>query len=168
MAEEFNAPAQSASSGSGTRSSPELGPRLVRTTTNLRASKSKMSPMVVRVALSEFRRWCIDTFHDLEIAWDSFNPAGADSMTQEEFVKKLKAKGYPQADLGCKQVFDCMQTNKVITEESFYEGLDSVSVGRTAKHESERSKPAIEVDMDPEESLYTGHASGGSALQMNR
>jgi Ca2+-binding EF-hand superfamily protein len=124
------------------------------------------------VTISEFRRWSIDTFHDAEMAWNSLNPAGHDSMNEEEFLAAIAHHGYPQirGDDAHRRVFNCFKHDEVVTEQGFYDVLDSVSVGRTHPSSisptiSRLSSPKTpkppgtivgEIDMDPLEAYAVG------------
>jgi Ca2+-binding EF-hand superfamily protein len=130
------------------------------------ASESGRPPSAMdparKVALSEFRRWCEETFTNTEKAWKSLNPGGNAVMNQDDFIVAVKQNGY--RDDNASFVFACLvldEASPVLSEKGFYAVLDSVSVGRTKKRRS-----MVEVNFEVDKTEDTD-ASKGSALHDN-
>jgi len=134
------------------------------------APNTPQDRMATMVMLSEFSRWCIDNFDDGERAWNTLNPAGNGVLSQEDFSQALRRCGYPEADNAEQELFNSLAENKALTEKSFYNALDSVSVGRTLKRQttavlaSPAGKTLAGNDIDPIEALATGGDGVGSSL----
>jgi Ca2+-binding EF-hand superfamily protein len=123
-------------------------------------------PMEVMVALSEFRRWCVDTFPDAETAWNALNSTGHGCINQDDFRTALQRFNYPAGEAAMQKVFTSIQQNAVVTEQAFYAALDSVNVRRTQmpqKSDSEtpshgsHGEQTLTSDMDPMEAQALGN-----------
>jgi len=100
-----------------------------------KAAENAMSPMEAQIHISEFRRWCMDKWDDAEYAWNTLNPAGVESLNEEDFVTALRHHQYPKDEAGCRKLFQCFK-KEAITESSFMTALDSVQCGRTQRSKS--------------------------------
>jgi len=100
-----------------------------------KAAENAMSPVEAMVHITEFRRWCMDKWDDAEYSWNTLNPAGVESLNEEDFVTALRHHQYPKDEAGCRKLFQCFK-KEAITESSFMTALDSVQCGRTQRSKS--------------------------------
>jgi len=86
-----------------------------------------------RVALTEFKRWCVADFGSLEEAWRCVDPEGTGTVAKSKFVTAFQDREYPTGDLGIKNVFFFLDADDddIVADKDFHGRLDDVVVGQT-------------------------------------
>jgi len=106
------------------------------------------------IALSEFRRWAMAKFGDLDAMWAALDPLGGDAVSMAEFVGVLKHHGYPMGELGVKTLWFFLDSNEngFLQHEEMISELADIVGSRTSSPQRPRTREEPEeAVMDPVE-----------------